>query len=53
MVVEFGPPIRVPEELAELYKTNRKDAYQQVGGGIGIMGWGGRGLWMPHIIANM
>lgn len=28
-MVEFGPPIRIPEELAELYKTNRRDAYQQ------------------------
>jgi len=27
--VEFGPAIRVPEELAELYKTNRREAYQQ------------------------
>jgi glycerol-3-phosphate O-acyltransferase / dihydroxyacetone phosphate acyltransferase len=30
VVVEFGPPIRVPEELAELYKSNRREAYQQV-----------------------
>jgi glycerol-3-phosphate O-acyltransferase/dihydroxyacetone phosphate acyltransferase len=29
VVVEFGPAIRVPEELAELYKTNRREAYQQ------------------------
>lgn len=29
VVVEFGPPIRIPEELIELYKTNRKEAYQQ------------------------
>ncbi|GAB5034484.1 glycerol-3-phosphate o-acyltransferase [Nannochloropsis oceanica] len=29
VVVEFGPPIRVPEELAELYKTNRREAYHQ------------------------
>jgi hypothetical protein len=28
-VVEFGPAIRVPEELAELYKTNRKEAYHR------------------------
>ncbi len=28
VVVEFGPPIRVPEELAELYKSDRRQAYQ-------------------------
>lgn len=27
MVVEFGPPIRIPEELLELYRVNRKEAY--------------------------
>lgn len=29
VVVEFGPPIRIPEELLELYRVNRKEAYQK------------------------
>ena len=34
-MVEFGPPIRVPEELAELYRSSkggegRREAYKQV-----------------------
>ncbi|CAM9722364.1 unnamed protein product [Scytosiphon promiscuus] len=28
-VVEFGPPVRISEELFELYKTDKKEAYSQ------------------------
>ncbi|CAM9628551.1 unnamed protein product [Ectocarpus sp. 6 AP-2014] len=28
-VVEFGPPVRISEELHELYKTDKKEAYSQ------------------------
>lgn len=30
VVVEFGPPIRVPEDLIELYRSNRREAYQRL-----------------------
>ncbi|CAM9495549.1 unnamed protein product, partial [Sphacelaria rigidula] len=29
-VVEFGPPVRISEELYDLYKTNKKEAYSQL-----------------------